>query len=110
MKKHLQHYVAKLQRFFQRKKVVEKSLEPKRLKILIGIIKETENSKLTVFDFRIKEDNKMSLHDHLQRYHECADSLLKEQYLIDMYNDGFLDEAIKIYENRNGVIVFDNQV
>lgn len=96
MKKYLEHYVAKLQRFFQRKKVVEKSIEPKRPKILIGIIKETENSKLTVFDFRIKEDNKMSLHDHLQRYHECADSLLKEQYLIDMYNDGFIDEAIDL--------------
>lgn len=107
MKKHLEHYVTKLQSFFQRKKVVEKTIEPKDTKILVGMIKVSPNNKLIVFDFRIQEGQKLSLSHHLKRYHECADSLLKEQYLIDMYNDGFIDEAIDLYENKNGLIIFD---
>lgn len=107
MKKHLEHYVTKLQSFFQRKKVVEKTIEPKDTKILVGMIKVSPNNKLIVFDFRIQEGQKLSLSHHLKRYQECADSLLKEQYLIDMYNDGFIDEAIDLYENKNGLIIFD---
>lgn len=107
MKKFLEHYVAKLQSFFQRKKVVEKTIEPEETKILVGMIKVNANNKVIVFDFRLQEGQKLSLNDHLQRYHECADSLLKEQYLIDMYNDGFLDEAIDLYENKNGLIVIN---
>lgn len=107
MKKFLEHYVAKLQRFFQRKKVVEKTTEPEETKILVGMVKVNANNKVIVFDFRLQEGRKLSLSDHLQRYHECADSLLKEQYLIDMYDDGFLDEAIDLYENKNGLIVIN---
>ena len=107
MNKLFSHYVTKLQRFFQRKKVVEKTIEPKETNILVGMIKVTPNNKLIVFDFRIQEGQKLSLSNHLKRYHECADSLLKEQYLIDMYNDGFIDEAISLYENKNGLIIFD---
>ena len=110
MNKLFSHYVTKLQRFFQRKKVVEKAIERKETKILVGMIKVTPNNKLIVFDFRLQEGQKLSLNDHLQRYHECADSLLKEQYLIDMYNDGFLDEAIDLYENKNGLIVIDKML
>ncbi|MGV0964938.1 hypothetical protein [Empedobacter falsenii] len=107
MKIWFSHYVAKLQRFFQRKKVVEKKIEPKESKILVGMVKVNANNKVIVFDFRIQEGQKLSLSDHLKRYHECADSLLKEQYLYDMYNDGFIDEAIDLYENKNGLIVID---
>lgn len=107
MKIWFSHYVAKLQRFFQRKKVVEKTTEPEETKILVGMVKVNANNKVIMFDFRLQEGQKLSLSDHLKRYHECADSLLKEQYLIDMYNDGFLDEAIDLYENKNGLIVID---
>ncbi|MDM1547417.1 hypothetical protein HX096_06025 [Empedobacter falsenii] len=107
MKIWFSHYVAKLQRFFQRKKVVEKIIEPKESKTLVGMVKVNANNKVIVFDFRIQEGQKLSLSDHLKRYHECADSLLKEQYLIDMYNDGFIDEAIEVFENKNGLIVID---
>lgn len=107
MKRIIPHYVAKLQRFFQRKKVVEKTIEPEESKILVGMVKVNANNKVIVFDFRIQEGQKLSLSNHLKRYHECADSLLKEQYLIDMYNDGFIDEAISLYENKNGLIIFD---
>jgi len=107
MKIWFSHYVAKLQRFFQRKKVVEKTIEPKESKILVGMIKVNANNKVIVFDFRLQEGQKLSLSDHLKRYHECADSFLKEQYLIDMYNDGFIDEAIEIFENKNGLILID---
>ena len=107
MKKFLEHYVAKLQHFFQRKKVVEKTIEPEESKILVGMIKVNANNKVIVFDFRLQEGQKLSLSDHLKRYHQCTDSLLKEQYLIDMYNDGFIDEAIDLYENKNGLIVID---
>jgi hypothetical protein len=110
MKKNLEHYVAKLQRFFQRKKVVEKTIKPKESKILVGMVKVNENNKVIVFDFRLQEGQKLSLSDHLKRYHECADYLLKEQYLIDMYNDGFIDEAIDLYENNNGLIVIDKML
>lgn len=103
----ISHYVAKLQRFFQRKKVVEKTIEPEGSKILVGMEKVNANNKIVVFDFRIQEGQKLSLSDHLKRYYECADSLLKEQYLIDMYSDGFIDEAIDLYENKNGLIVID---
>ncbi|WP_313636274.1 hypothetical protein [Empedobacter sp.] len=103
----ISHYVAKLQRFFQRKKVVEKTIKPEESKILVGMIKVNANNKVIVFDFRLQEGQKLSLNDHLKRYHQCADSLLKEQYLIDMYNDGFLDEAIEVFENKNGLIVID---
>lgn len=107
MKKFLEHYVAKLQSFFQRKKVVEKTTEPEETKILVGMIKVNANNKVIVFDFRLQKGQKLSLSDHLKRYHECEDILLKEQYLIDMYNDGFIDEAIEIFENKNGLIVID---
>ena len=107
MKIWFSHYVAKLQRFFQRKKVVEKTTEPEETKILVGMVKVNANNKVIMFDFRLQEGQKLSLSDHLKRYHECADSLLKKQYLIDMYNDGFLDEAIDLYENKNGLIVID---
>lgn len=110
MKKFLEHYVAKLQRFFQRKKVVEKTTEPEETKILVGMVKVNANNKVIVFDFRLQEGQKLSLSDHLKRYHQCADSFLKEQYLIDMYNDGFIDEAIDLYENNNGLIVIDKML
>lgn len=107
MKTNLSHYVAKLQSFFQRKKVVEETIEPEESKILVGMIKVNANNKVIVFDFRLQDGQKLSLSDHLKRYYECVDSLLKEQYLIDMYNDGFIDEAIDLYENKNGLIVID---
>ncbi|WP_291095551.1 MULTISPECIES: hypothetical protein [unclassified Empedobacter] len=107
MKIWFSNYVAKLQSFFQRKKVVEKTTEPEETKILVGMVKVNANNKVIVFDFRLQEGQKLSLSDHLKRYHQCADSLLKEQYLIDMYNDGFLDEAIDLYENKNGLIVIN---
>ncbi|WP_312554936.1 hypothetical protein [Empedobacter brevis] len=107
MKINLSHYVAKLQRFFQRKKVGEKTIEPIKSKVLIGIIKTTPEGKQTIFDFTSTEGKNLSLQQHLQRYYSCNDSMLKEQYLIDMYNDGFLDEAIHIYENKNGIISID---
>ncbi|MFV0189113.1 hypothetical protein OBK29_04160 [Empedobacter falsenii] len=110
MKIWFSNYVAKLQSFFQRKKVVEKTIEPKESKILVGMVKVNENNKVIVFDFRLQEGQKLSLSDHLKRYHQCADSLLKEQYLIDIYNDGFLDEAIDLYENKNGLIVIDKML
>lgn len=110
MKKYLEHYVAKLQSFFQRKKVVEKTIEPEESKILVGMIKVNANNKVIVFDFRVEEGQKLSLSDHLKRFYECADSFLKEQYLIDMYNDGFIDEAIDLYENNNGLIVIDKML
>ncbi|MDM1073651.1 hypothetical protein HX001_14270 [Empedobacter brevis] len=107
MKRIIPHYVAKLLKYFRRKKVVEKTIEPIEPKVLIGIIKSTKEGKQIIFDFTSTEGKNLSLQQHLQRYYSCNDSVLKEQYLIDMYNDGFLDEAIHMYENKNGIISID---
>lgn len=71
MKKNLEHYVAKLQHFFQRKKVVEKKEESHK------------NWLLSIYRGIYKVNKEQST---------------KDDVLMCMYNDGFLDEAIELYE------------
>lgn len=72
---------------------------PKKEKIVIGIIIPIQNTEnFEAKDFRSNQPQ--TLEEYLQRYYSCADSETKMNYLVEMYNAGFQQEAIEINEKR----------